>query len=443
MPAKHQRLLKYFQIVLLLLTPWRHLAFGQYQITSWNRTADLPTAEACAAVAFGNHIIVIGPTGLVYVGDADPASGQILSWRPTISFPGLLTTYRPAIVGNYVVMPGSPSYIGELASDGSVISWQPGAATVQPVDHDLGVTVDGSRIYAVAGSAGPSLSQNVQYATIDNNGVLSQWTPTTELPIGIDNPMVATINGFLYVFGGLRGDGGTDISRDVRRAPIFADGSVGGWEFVGYLKTARPNANYIRGNGTIHVIGGGVNDSYTNSVESALEAHLGEIDPIDSVPLPNILSAMGTAVIGLHGYVIAGNDTTFGTHVTQAVYYASLGTYDFGGFVQPVDNPPTNNLAKAGQSIPVKWQLRDGSGNFISDLSSFKSLVSSAVACDSAPSDIVGETVTATGSTLLRFDATTNQFVYNWQTDKTWNGCRLLQLTLNDGSTHFAKFRFK
>ena len=117
--------------------------------------------------------------------------------------------------------------------------------------------------------------------------------------------------------------------------------------------------------------------------------------------------------------------------------------FTFVGFLRPVDNPPIINEAKAGKTIPVKWQLSDASGNFVSDLSSFVSLLSAPMACDASPSSIVAEQLSSPGSTVFRYDSTTNQFIFNWQTASSWQGCRLLQLTLSDGTKHYAKFNFK
>jgi len=117
--------------------------------------------------------------------------------------------------------------------------------------------------------------------------------------------------------------------------------------------------------------------------------------------------------------------------------------YQFHGFLQPVDNLPVMNVAKAGRTIPVKWQLYESGGGYVSDLGTFLSLLSAPVACDAAPTVIVEEQLASPGATVFRFDDYTNQFIYNWQTSSGWKGCRVLQLTLSDGSQHFAKFNFK
>ena len=52
------------------------------------------------------------------------------------------------------------------------------------------------------------------------------------------------------------------------------------------------------------------------------------------------------------------------------------------------------------------------------------------------------EELSAPGATVFRFDGT--QFIYNWQTSKPWaNTCRLLVVTLADGTVHTAQFKFK
>jgi hypothetical protein len=117
--------------------------------------------------------------------------------------------------------------------------------------------------------------------------------------------------------------------------------------------------------------------------------------------------------------------------------------YIFVGFLQPIDNLPTLNSAKAGQTIPIKWQLKDYAGNLINDLGTLapNGLTSGSVQCGAAAVDVIEE-LSAPGSTVFRFDGT--QFIYNWQTTKSWaGGCRTLQVKLSDGTSYYAQFTFK
>jgi Tol biopolymer transport system component len=119
--------------------------------------------------------------------------------------------------------------------------------------------------------------------------------------------------------------------------------------------------------------------------------------------------------------------------------------YTFIGFNSPVDNLPLTNSAKAGATVPVKWQLTDGGGNFISDLGAVKSLQYSPTACDSQDTELADPIETyAPGESGLQYDAATNEFLYPWKTRKTQKGtCAVFALTLADGQQQFARFWLK
>jgi uncharacterized protein len=114
--------------------------------------------------------------------------------------------------------------------------------------------------------------------------------------------------------------------------------------------------------------------------------------------------------------------------------------YNFTGFLQPVDNDPFLNVAKAGSSIPVKFSLNgdQGLGIFLNGYP-----LTTQLSCDSsAPVDSIEQTVTA-GSSSLSYDSTTDQYNYVWKTNKAWAGsCRELVVILKDGSIHTAHFKF-
>jgi large repetitive protein len=137
-------------------------------------------------------------------------------------------------------------------------------------------------------------------------------------------------------------------------------------------------------------------------------------------------------------------NATGATPGSTASIYVQMVHYVFVGFLQPIDNLPYLNSSKAGQTVPVKWQLKDYAGNLINDLSTLapNGLTSVRINCDSSePIDAIEE-LAAPGSTVFRFDGT--QFIYNWQTSKSWAGtCRLMTVTLTDGTKHSAQFTFK
>jgi predicted dienelactone hydrolase len=116
-------------------------------------------------------------------------------------------------------------------------------------------------------------------------------------------------------------------------------------------------------------------------------------------------------------------------------------SHSFGGFHQPVDNPPTINTGRAGGTYPVKFQIRDENRTLVTSLAAVSSITSKAVSCGSFSGDPTDALeTTATGGTSLRFED--DQFVYNWKTPSS-AGCYELFVTLADGGAHSANFLLK
>jgi hypothetical protein len=114
--------------------------------------------------------------------------------------------------------------------------------------------------------------------------------------------------------------------------------------------------------------------------------------------------------------------------------------YVWSGFFQPVDNLILNKV-NAGQAIPVKFNLAGNQGLNIFFSPAFPA--SAPTTCvNTAYADPIEETVTA-GNSSLTYDASGNQYIYVWKTDKNWaSSCRTLTLKLVDGSVHQANFWF-
>jgi predicted extracellular nuclease len=158
------------------------------------------------------------------------------------------------------------------------------------------------------------------------------------------------------------------------------------------------------------------------------------------------------ATSGPAGCTVAGYATTVGTHTLTATAHDVAGNarvetrsytvdpYALRGFDAPVDMGSTYNVVKGGSTVPLKFQVFAGSTELTST-SVVKGITWTPISCDSQlPSEPVE--ATATGNTVLRYDSSLGEFVYNWKTPKQ-TGCARVTVATDDGSSLSALFRFK
>jgi HYR domain len=139
---------------------------------------------------------------------------------------------------------------------------------------------------------------------------------------------------------------------------------------------------------------------------------------------------VGTTTVNCSATDAHGNEATGSFTVTVV--------YDWKGFFQPVDNLPALNSVKAGSAVPVKFSLGGNHGLNIFEAGFPKSSI---VPSSDSPADVIEQTVTA-GNSSLNYDATADQYVYVWKTDKAWAGTsRQLQVKLADETIHTANFK--
>ncbi len=157
---------------------------------------------------------------------------------------------------------------------------------------------------------------------------------------------------------------------------------------------------------------------------------------VDCTPATGSTFPIGATAVNCDAQDSAGNVAAGSFTVTVTVQTT--------GFYQPVDMNSFVNVVKAGSTVPLKFEVfgdRTVPSTEISDGSVVKTLKQKLTSCDpSAPTDEV-ET-TATGGTLLRYDSTAGQFIYNWKTPLQ-KGCYTVTMTLLDDSTIQALFRLK
>jgi hypothetical protein len=113
------------------------------------------------------------------------------------------------------------------------------------------------------------------------------------------------------------------------------------------------------------------------------------------------------------------------------------GSMTFSGFYAPVRNMPYLNAVTAGSAIPIKFAVGGYRGLRVLQLNSPTSVP---VACPAnAPQNTVRPLI-APSSGLKSLGSS---YTYVWKTNAGWGGtCRKFVLTLVDGSTHEAIFRF-
>lgn len=165
---------------------------------------------------------------------------------------------------------------------------------------------------------------------------------------------------------------------------------------------------------------------------------------IVSQSLPNGSFPLDTATVGQKTVTVTAADQA-GNQSSQACAYRVI--YDFlgaGGFAAPIKGDATVNTAKAGSTVPVKWQLPDGNGSFIYSLGAVSAVQFQQSACEGFGALENTVPTEATSTSGLHYDPTTNQYVYNWKTAKSMSGnCYTMILRFNDGSDYRANFSLK
>jgi uncharacterized repeat protein (TIGR03803 family) len=143
------------------------------------------------------------------------------------------------------------------------------------------------------------------------------------------------------------------------------------------------------------------------------------------VPLSGGAASWTGSGLAINAHSIAAIYSGDGNYISSAATLVQQVDYAFSGFSAPL----TSNLAFGlNRTIPIKFQLTDYSGVFISNLTAIQSLQ----VLDSTGTNVL----TNAGSTALRYDSTAKQFIANWSTKGLAAGTYTVTLTLADGTTY-------
>lgn len=142
-------------------------------------------------------------------------------------------------------------------------------------------------------------------------------------------------------------------------------------------------------------------------------------------------------VAGAHTLTATATDNAGNTATAQISY--TVRTLTISVFASPVDGNNVLNVIKGGNTLPLKFTVRDGS-NERTDTAVVSRFESAWTTCSSGATDEVEEFTTA-GSTSLRYD--NGQFIQNWKTPTGAGKCLKAIVTTVDGSSQSVLVKLK
>jgi hypothetical protein len=268
-------------------------------LSAWRVTTSM-------AIGRSNHAMVVYNNRLFIVDGCTTAAGSCNSTSPT------------AVV-----------YCADINGDGTVGSgsWNSCNTTGLSGRDGLGATVYNGFIYAAGGCvsynvfACNSQPTTVQYAKINSDGSLSNWTTTTtSFTTSRQNLRLTAKSGYLYLMGGYA----SGYTSDVQYAPLKASGDIGQWNATTSFNTARTGALFTFYGDYLYVLGGCTNypsncGTYTNGVQFAQVSSPGTTGSYTGSSTYNSAAIISYAAVTTNGYIylIGGTTDNQGGNATQ------------------------------------------------------------------------------------------------------------------------------
>jgi len=107
--------------------------------------------------------------------------------------------------------------------------------------------------------------------------------------------------------------------------------------------------------------------------------------------------------------------------------------YTFNGFLPPINNDGSS-IFKAGSTVPVKFQLKDYNGAFVS--TAVASITYAKVSGSVVGTEVEAvSTAASTTGNLFRYDLTSNQYIFNLSTKGLTTGTYQIKAILDDGTS--------
>ena len=225
--------------------------------------------------------------------------GALGDWESATPLPGPRGGHSVAVTDRSVVViagqlpdrSNTPSVlVASIGPDGRLGAWQPGVPLPAGRFHHSSAVHNGW-IYVTGGLEPRTSVANVHGAKLGPAGEPLAWVDLTPLPTPRSHHASFVYDGALYVVAGLNGNPAGDHVqlRDILRAPILPDGTLGAWSEAGQLDSAyATHAAFVR-DSWLYVVGGVENNArFVGTVQRApiiQGGKLGFFEPATALPV--------------------------------------------------------------------------------------------------------------------------------------------------------------
>ena len=149
-------------------------------------------------------------------------------------------------------------------------------------------------------------------------------------------------------------------------------------------------------------------------------------------------SPLDTSTVGTYTFQVAAVDAADNTVTASHTYHIR---YVYSGVLQPM-NPDGSSVFKYGRTVPVKLQLTDASGAYVTDATVRIYLAKISDGVIGTEVEASSTSAASTGNTF-RYDPDANQYIFNLGTRGLSKGTWQARIEVSDGASYFVVFSLK
>lgn len=267
-------------------------------------------------------------------------------WQSTSSLVELHGYTAAVTVGGYVYVIGGEDCTlncirntverAKINLDGSLSSWQIESPMIKRRVGHTAVAFN-NYIYVLSGQFDGTVPGSVERAQVNPDGSLESWQLLDSMATTRTSHVSVVANDYIYAIGGVTSphSGPGEYLKNVERAKINPDGSLGVWEILtSEMNTTRINPSAVVVGNYIYVLGGPLNSSFANSVERT------QINPDGTLGTWELMSPMisdrfdaATVVADDYIYALGGSTEVGNTNSVERAQINPDGSLSLWGFV--------------------------------------------------------------------------------------------------------------